>query len=235
MFDPPPPPEGYTRIAAATIHDIAAGSDVTYCQYVMAPFDHDMDVLDTSGYQSAYGHHAVAMEYTPQPGDVPGSSFACMGTEFSAGGAVDGGAKPSTSLSGGAFLGASRSPGGGPPPVSLPDGVAIRLSKGGGIMLNLHYLNTGDETIDGDAVLDLKLAEPDPNRRLAAMFINLNMGFALPPAKPTTSTIDCVAQSDVEIIMMTNHMHEFGTSASTTVLRGAGGSTDTLHDDPTWT
>jgi hypothetical protein len=234
-FNPPAALDGYTRITAATIHGIEAGSDITYCQYVMAPVDHDQDVLGTRGYQSAFGHHAVAFTYTPQPGDVPGSSFPCMGTEFSAGSATDGGAKPSTSLAGGAFLGAASSPSGGPPPVSLPDGVAIRLNKGNGIMLNLHYLNTGDKTIDGDAVVDLKLADPDPSRRLAAMFINVNFGFDLPPASQTTSSVDCVAQSDVEIIMMSNHMHEFGTSASTSVLRGADGSTEDLHDDPTWT
>ena len=37
--------------------------DVTYCQYIMAPFDRDMDVLDVGGYQSGFGHHAVAFSY----------------------------------------------------------------------------------------------------------------------------------------------------------------------------
>lgn len=231
-FNPPPPEAGYTRLKAETVKDVPPGGDVTYCQYVMAPLGHDVDVLAMAGYQSAFGHHAAAFTYTPQPGEEPGSSFPCMGSEFGSAG-NDGGAAPSGSLSMGAFLGAIGGSG-GTPPVTLPEGVALRLKNGSGIMLNLHYLNTGDQTIDGDAVLDLKFADPDPSRKLAAMFININLGFDLPPAQHTTSSIDCVAQSDVQLIMMSNHMHEFGTSASTEVLPAGGGASEGLRDDPTW-
>ena len=232
-FNPPPPLDGYTRLVAATIHDVPPAGDITYCQYAMAPFDHDVDVLAMNGYQSKYGHHAAAFTYTPQAGEQPGASFPCMGTEFGASGTGDGGAD-AHSLSMGAFLGAVGGAGGGTPPVTLPEGVALRLKKGSGIMLNLHYLNTGEEAIDGNAVLDLKFADPDPSRKLAAMFINLNLGFDLPASTNTTSSIDCVAQSEVQIIMMSNHMHEFGTSASTEVHRAGGGAVDGLRADPTW-
>lgn len=41
---------------AQTIPNITPGSDVTYCQYVAHGFDHDVDVLHLSGYQSEWGH-----------------------------------------------------------------------------------------------------------------------------------------------------------------------------------
>jgi len=224
-FNPPAAPEGYTRIAAQTIHDVQPGGDATYCQYIMAPFDRDMDVLDVSGYQSAFGHHAVALSY-PDDGSLQiGESIPCMGTEFTAD-------PTSSGTGGGTFLGGIAGPGG--ESQDLPEGVAFRLPKGNGILLNVHYLNTGNTAIDGDAVLDVEFAEVDPNRRIAAMFLNLNMSFELAPSSRTASTIDCVAQSDVQILMMTNHMHEYGANAKTEVVRADTGAIEVLRDDPVW-
>lgn len=232
-FDPPPPLAGYTRLTSSTVHAVPPGSDVTYCEYVMPPLDHDVDVLQVTGYQSAFGHHAVAFTYTPGPNDVLGASFPCMGTEFNAGGSADAGALSAGSQ--GTFLGGiGGNASSGKDSTSLPEGVAFRLKKGSGVMLNVHYINTGATEIDGDAVVDLQLAEPDPSRKIAALFVNLNMGFELSPVGKTSSTVDCVAESDVQVIMMTNHMHELGTSASTELLRAGGGGTEMLHEDPAW-
>lgn len=231
-FDPPPPPEGYQRFAAATVPNVAPGDDVTYCQYVMAPLDHDVDVLSVRGFQSKLGHHAAAFVYTPQAGEEPGASFPCMGTEFTGGG-PDGGIGATLTM--GSFLGAVGGAGTTAAAAALPDGVGVRLKKGSGVMLNVHYLNSSTETLDGNAVVDVKFADPDPSRKLAAMFVNLKTGFTLPAGSQSTSSIDCVAQSDVELIMMTNHMHEFGTSASTEVQRAGGGASEMLHEDPKWT
>lgn len=231
-WNPPAVSEGFTRLVSPTVHDVKPGDDVTYCQYVMAPFDHDVDVLSVEGAQSKYGHHAVAFTYTPAPGEEPGSNIQCMGTEFSAGSGM---AAPSGSaLSAGGFLGAVGGDA-GKPTSFLPEGVAFRLKQGQGVLLNVHYLNTGSDTVDGNAVVDLKLADVDPTRKIASLFINFNGGFDLPPSTPTTSTVDCVAKSDVQIIGFSNHMHEFGTTASSQVLRADTGSVEELHDDPTWT
>ena len=102
-------------------------------------------------------------------------------------------------------------------------------------MLNVHYLNTGDKAIDGDAVVDVKFAEIDPSRSIAAMFLNLNVGFNLAPATRTDSSIDCIAKSDVQILMMANHMHEYGTNVKTEVVRADTGAVEVMKDDPEWT
>jgi hypothetical protein len=219
--------EGYTRFQANTVHDIQPGDDLTHCQYVAAPIDHDVDIVDISGMQSRLGHHAVAFSYVPSDGQEVGAEVPCMtgNTEFSMSDMGGG-------VSGGGYLGAVGPSAG--KTVKLPEGVAFRLKKGQGIMLNVHYINTTLEPADGDSYLDLKLAEPDATRKIAALFLNLNAGFSLPPSAEADSQADCVAKSDVEIIMMSNHMHEYGTHATTDVVR-ADGTVEMLRYDPTWT
>ncbi|HEX4338792.1 MAG TPA: hypothetical protein VH062_22960 [Polyangiaceae bacterium] len=235
-FNPPPVADGYQRLTATTIPTINPGDDVTYCQYVMAPVDSDMDVIDIGGFQSKFGHHAVAFSYTGDGTQELGKSTPCMGSEFSSGAGTSAdsmmGGADLTSM--GSFLGGV---GGGSSDNNtgkLPDGVVFRLKKGDGIMLNAHYINTGTEVISGDAVIDVKLADADPTRLVASLFLNLNIGFNLPPQASTSSSSQCVAGDDVKILMMTNHMHEFGTSATTEVTR-ANGDNVMLHADPTWT
>src|SRR5262249_10525416 len=103
-----------------------------------------------------------------------------------------------------------------------------------GIMANIHMLNTGDKTVDGNAVLDVLFAEPDPNRLIAGTFLNLDMNFSVPPSAKTEQSTECVAESDVKVIMMANHMHEFGVTATTEVVHGDTGATEVLHYDPAW-
>jgi hypothetical protein len=234
-FNPPAAPEGYTRLTAKTVYDVQPGADVTYCQYIMAPYDRDVDILDVGGYQSGFGHHAVAFSYPDDGTQELGTSVQCMGTEFNVD--VPNSGAPSGSGSGanlgGTFLGGIGGEGG--ENQNLPEGVAFRLKKGNGIMLNVHYLNTGTTPIDGDAVVDVKFAEVDPSRKIAAMFLNLNFGFSLPPASRIDSSIDCVAKSDVQLLMLANHMHEYGTSVKTEVVRADTGAVEVLKDDPEWT
>src|SRR5262249_34605642 len=85
IFAPGPAPQGYTRFVAQTIPGIEPGADVTFCQYVMPPVDHDIDVLDVVGGQFAFGHHAVAFSFTGTGKEQIGTVVPCMGTEFSAG------------------------------------------------------------------------------------------------------------------------------------------------------
>lgn len=213
-FKPPAAADGYTRIVAPVVEGLAPGSDVTYCQYVHGPFDTDMDVLDVGGYQSRGGHHAVAYASTV---DVPlGTSRPCNQDD-----------NLSTS-----FIGGVGGEGGGG--VKLPPNVAFRLPKGNSIMLNTHFLNTTDETLDGHSVVDFKFVPADGQRTIAAFFANGNIGFNLPPHEPTDIVTECTLPRDMEFILFTNHMHDHGASAQTEVVH-ADDEVEMVHEDPTWT
>lgn len=214
-FNPPPPAPGFTRLRAPLVENIAPGDDITYCQYVMAPTDHDVDILSVGGYQSAYGHHIVAFASTVK--DVPlGTSRQCVGED-------------NTQI--GAFLGGVGGEGG--TGNVLPKGVAFRLPKGSGIMLNTHFLNTGTDTISGQGVLDLEIAEVDQSRSIAGFFVNVDIGFDLPPSQHTVVDNTCTAAKDLDFFAFANHMHDYGTSTYTDLTR-VGGGVEMVHEDTKW-
>lgn len=215
-FAPPPAPEGYTRITAPVIDGIGPAGDVLRCQYVLAPFDRDVDVLDIQGYQSQGGHHAIA--YAVKNSAPLGTSRECN-------------AEDNTNIGG--FLGGIGGDGGGK--ATLPDGVVFRLTQGSSVMLNTHFLNTSSNTVDGYTVLDIKFDEVDPSRKVASIFVNVTMDFTVAPL--TTSSVDatCTVPHDLQFLSFTNHMHSYGVRSETVLMHPSDTTGETVHTDPTWT
>jgi hypothetical protein len=214
-FNPPPPAAGYTRITSPIVKGIQPGQDLTVCQYVQAPLDRDIDILDAQGYQSAWGHHAVAFASTA---NMPvGSSGPCGDQD---------------NLSG-SFLGGIGGEGGGG--VKLPEGVAFRLLKGNAILLNVHFLNTSSQAVDGQSVVDFKFAEVEPGRKVASLFVNGNSSFKLGPNAKAQATAECPIGREIDFILFTNHMHDYGTAAITRLGRSGAAAAELVHDDPVWT
>ena len=214
-FNPPPPAAGYTRIVSPVVKGIRPGEDLTVCQYVQAPLDRDIDILDADGYQSAFGHHAVA--FASQANVPTGTTGPCTEQD---------------NLSG-TFLGGVGGEGGGG--VKLPEGVAFRLSKGNAIMLNVHFLNTGTQVVDGQSVVDFKFAETNPSRKVASLFVNGNASFKIMPNSKAEALAECPIGKDIDFILFTNHMHDYGTTAITQLQRSTAVGAELVHEDPVWT
>ena len=225
-FSLPPLAAGYSRLKAATITDIEPGADVTFCQYVLPPVDRDMDILAVHGGQSQYGHHVVAFSYTGTGNEELNKSSACGATEFTAGDPSTPSSSNGHAMGQGGFLGSAAT--------DVPEGVAFRLKQGDGVMLNIHYINVGDVAIDGESYLDMKLEPADPQRKIASLFTSVNIGFNLDPHAHVDSSMDCVVKSDLQFLLMANHMHEYGVSAATEVRRAGSEAVELLHEDPTW-
>jgi hypothetical protein len=215
-FAPPPPAAGYTRIVAPVVKDVAAGVDLMVCQYIQAPLDRDIDILDVQGYQSDFGHHAVAFASTATT--PVGTTTPCTEEE---------------NVAQGSFLGGVGGEGGGG--VKLPEGVAFRLPKGSSILLNTHFLNTSAKSIDGHSVLDFKFAEATPGRKVASLFSNVNMDFKIAAKSAGHATADCTLPRHIDFLIFHNHMHDYGTHAITNVVRKQSPTAELVHRDDTWT
>jgi hypothetical protein len=207
--------EGYTRFVAPVVKDIKPGVDGTWCQYISEPFEEDMDVVDFSGWQSATGHHFVLYATT---------TLAPIGTSREC---TDG------DMLAVRFLGGIGGEGVSQVRNFIPQGTTFRVPKGFALMANAHYLNATSQTVEGTGYLDLKLAPADPTKKIVTLFVNVGQNIAVPPHQTATLDNSCVIQQDMEIFVMGNHLHEYGTSIYTEVIR-KDGSTEMVVNDPTW-
>ena len=198
------------------VTDIVPGTDAEWCQWVAGPSKEARDLLDLNGSQSLTGHHAVL--YSTSETDFPvGESHLCTEDDM-------------LSIS---FLGAIGGEGTGGSAAALPDGLFFRLPAGRALMANTHWLNATTQTVDGQAVFDLKFAPADSSRQIADLFANNGDSFNVPSGETLGYDVSCTLKADLNIAMSTNHMHTHGVSAYSELLH-ADGTSEMLVQDDTW-
>jgi hypothetical protein len=214
-FDPPAAPAGYTRFVTSPVPNIAPGDDIEMCQWLAPAATTAQDVLDFTGAQSRGGHHAV-LYATTETDFAVGESHVCTTADM-------------LSIS---FVGAIG--GEGNSGISkLPDGLFFRLPVGEALMANTHWLNTTDDTLDGQAVLDVEFTPASDTRVTADIFANNGDTFTIPAGSAYAYDVTCPIGSDMNIAMIADHMHNDGVSAYTELIH-PDGTKDMLVSDPTW-
>lgn len=207
--------EGYTRYIVPPVRDLAPGSDQMFCQWLTPPAEEDIDILELLGDQSLGGHHAIL--YATSIISPVGTSRDCHDAD----------------LTGVRYLGAIGGEGVSGEQGRLPEGVVYRLPKGFALMANTHYTNYKTTPIDGQAVLDIKTAAPDPNRKVASLFVNIDVEIELPKGQNTLD-VQCEVQEELKVFWFGNHMHALGSKAKTQVTRANGGAVEVIREDSTW-
>jgi hypothetical protein len=213
-FNPPPVQPGYTRYVTPIIPNIQPGDNVEYCQWVAPASDVAQDVIASVGEQSPAGHHAIVYA-TKETNFATGETHICTENDM-------------ISIS---FMGAIG--GEGVSHTSLPEGLFFRLPANQAVMINTHWLNATDNTVDGQAVLDVKYAPADASHTVADIVANNGDTFTIAPNGPTTYDVSCTFPQDVNYAMITNHMHQYGTSAYTELIHPDGTKTSMVVND-TW-
>jgi len=208
----PPVAAGYVRYVSQPVA-VPPGKDVMWNEWITAPQDEDMDVIDVSGVQSRGGHHALLVSTTDaQP---VGFTRAWEDTDMLSSRTVAG------------------TGGDGKDTKTLPPGATFRIKKGAALQIQSHFANTSDKVLKGRSAFDVKLGPADPNAKVAAIFAVTTLDLVVKPSAITTIETRCDIQKDVQLLNYANHMHEWGVSAST-VLIGADGATQDLKIDRTW-
>jgi hypothetical protein len=113
--------------------------------------------------------------------------------------------------------------------VTLPEGVAFRLPKGSGIMLNTHFLNSYGETLEGHTVIDFKFAEADPSRKIASFFSHGTTQIQIPAKGRAEASTECVIREDMEFIFFTSHLHEYGSFGQSELTRAGTSTREMVH------
>jgi hypothetical protein len=206
----PPLAAGYQRFEVKPTM-VKAGETVMSVEWVAPPADRDLDVMDISGWQSKSGHHALLYATVDQQpvGTVRDWLNADQITSRFIGGT-------------GGESGAQ---------VKLPPGVVIRIPKGQSLIMQLHYMNTSTQDIMAESLVDVKLADASPDRRVASFFSSTSLRYELPPGKTTTMDFSCKLSADLPLIMYANHQHNFGVSVFTEQILPDGTRVDIKRDD----
>ncbi|MFN0249356.1 MAG: hypothetical protein ACKV2T_20895 [Kofleriaceae bacterium] len=188
-FDPPAPPEGWIQLVAPPVRDIAPGADVTMCAYVDKRIVDETDIVDYHSYQSNVGaHHTILYAVTQQE---EANVHECteddmVNSRYLAGGGAD-------------------SPG-----LVLPENIVFRMPANTQLMIQSHWINATDETIDGQAAFNVKTTSPQPNHQVAQLLTIGPTSFTLPVGEGAVSG-ECTLGETTNALMVGGHMHEWGT------------------------
>lgn len=111
----------------------------------------------------------------------------------------------------------------------FPEGVAMKISAGQYINLNLHLFNAGDTEITGHSGILIKKIDPAAIVHEADMTFAGKINFSIPPGDNQTISGGCTLQSDWNVFTLWPHMHQYAKHLKM-VATPPGGSPITLHD-----
>jgi hypothetical protein len=181
----PPPDPNYVDIVSPEV-TIEAGDERMYCFYI----DNDLGEFAVStmeALQGQYGHHIVLLT-TVEP--EPGGTFEdCSAQEemwkFRS------------------FV----------LPIEMPDGYGIKVPAGLQYVMQIHYVNAGEQPILVRDVARLRRVEPANVETWVATLTTNSLRLSVPPG-PGTEQFDCTLQQDLDLLLVGGHMHESGTRFS---------------------
>ena len=210
--DLPPAPTDGMRLVGPTF-TLPAGKEVFECMRIPADTTKDIYVNASETWQVTGGHHTMLF-YSEHPtgGEEP---HECTDADM---GNIR-------------FVGVGTADGIG---IKLPEGIVLKIPAGVKIYTQSHYLNTTDEDIVVQDVVDLHTLSLDKVQMVAGAYTEVDLGLELQPGVDTTRVIDCpVPMQAMTVPWMIPHMHELGMNFKLELIKG-GTETHTLYESA-WT
>jgi hypothetical protein len=191
-FNPPAPGADQIRVMVPIVENIQPGQDLTWCAYIANPFADkgEVDVVQSRGFQSKSGHHALLME-VPGAESSLGQSHECTDRDMN----------DARFLAGGSDAAAQ---------FQIPEGIGFRIKPASVLMVQSHWINTGTTVLRGQTVFNVKVLPPDPKRQAAQLFATFTLNVTLPPRAPAHAHAECTVQKDLQFFAIGGHAHEYG-------------------------
>ncbi|HVU01325.1 MAG TPA: hypothetical protein VHE30_06220 [Polyangiaceae bacterium] len=163
---------------------VAAGDEIYRAQNFANPIGHDVDVIESESFMTPGSHHM----------------FAFHDPSFNA----NGGVETSSGIEFHAYIHTAQTP---QQIIKYPDGIGRFLPAGDGIRLQVHYINTGQDTLTASVSLRIRYVDPSKVQYHAGeVFLN-NVGINVPPGKSTaTSTVQMPYA--IKLLGAASHMHK---------------------------
>jgi hypothetical protein len=184
---------------AITIPRVAPGAEDTQCVQVRLPSTVQLNVIKLHNRLTAGSHHLIvtalndanAMEHGPKP---------CQGF----GGAVSGAPLAITQAHDDV--------------VQLPEGIGYQLKAGHVMHLEMHFINTGESTLDVTGTVEFYAAAPGAIVQQAGVLLVGTADFVIPAhgtlETPTKYLALPAGMDDVKFYAITGHTHRFGTKVN---------------------
>jgi hypothetical protein len=205
------PAPGFTRYTTPTI-TLQPGESGVWVQWVAPALDHDVDIVDVTGWQGPAGHHAILISTSDV--EPVGTVRPWKNTDQLSLRLLGGTGGEATDL------------------FKLPPGVVFRVPKGNALAVQTHYINATTHVVTTSSYVDAKYAPPDSTAKLANLFVLTSDRINVVPGESSID-IGCTLPHDVNLLMYTNHMHSYGHAVTTTQV-AADGTETVLKDDPSW-
>lgn len=210
LKDVPVPPGGMA-VYTPVIKQIPPGADVTYCTYTDTLTKEALFVHTTKGSQSTFGHHVILF-YSNAP-EKPRTEE-CFGQDM---------AKFRQLLGGSGGEGFSF--------WDPPKNVGTAVPAGAQLVIQTHWINTGTEPVDVQAMMVTEPGDTGPDRIEAGSVAVVDTTFRVPAKQHFEETTECVFDRERRLMMVLGHEHEWGTHVKAEIVRAAGG-TDLVFDKP---
>ena len=217
----PPAEDASTTLASPlsvtiTVPQVAPGEESTKCLKVRLPNANAVEIGRVHNTLSAASHHLVVSAVT-DPSETESDLFDCH---------------PFRAVLIGAPLTVSQKH---DDTVLLPQGVAFPLEASQLMHLEMHYINTGTETVDVTATSNLyPLAAPGADIQEASFIIIGTLDIQVPASSEYEHPWSYVAMPDafagVNIYGATGHTHRFGTAARLALADANGDNPQTIYD-----
>jgi hypothetical protein len=193
----PAAPKNGVQVLTPIFEDIQPGTDNEVCVWTDVIFDKETDVRSSISYQNEPpGHHAI-MFYTldKQP---PGTQRICTDTDMAS-------FRYLTGNAGNRVLN------------EAPGDLVFRIPAGAQLVVNAHYLNTSDEAVRGQSVVNVNFADPGTYTQSSNTAI-VNTGLEVQPGV-TKQQMHCTFEKELKLWYFIPHMHRWGTHINVDVTR----------------
>ncbi|GDX83059.1 hypothetical protein LBMAG42_48700 [Deltaproteobacteria bacterium] len=197
--DVPAIPEGGERWYGPDVV-IEPGQEVQYCTFgtYTGP---DVGIVSFDSYQGSVGHHLILLGTSATTIDyADGETVDCTRTN--------------TMMTSFEPLINAEPIDAGRASITLPEGMAVKLNQGQRWVVQSHYVNTTTDRIRERDIMNIGFTPEDSVDVWAAAFALTQVNLSLPPAQASSLSFDCSFDEPYQVMYLTGHMHEWGTSFS---------------------
>ncbi|HWM89072.1 MAG TPA: hypothetical protein VNO33_24645 [Kofleriaceae bacterium] len=221
LLDPPAEGEG---VQFGMTTSLEPGVEAEHCQFVQAPDQEIWVSRDEARFDT--GSHHVLLYETP---------YDAIPTETEDGRVVD--TSGVFDCSDGATNGwqvtklvAGSQNASGDSMINFPDGVAMPVRAGAVLLMNVHYINASDQTIEPEARINLYTVPADQVETEGDLLFLYNPLIRVPEKGTSRARWRCPVSQDITIANVQSHMHARGVGYAAMVA----GEAEPFYQNDRW-